>query len=304
MTLWDIYEKSTVFNREEGGMPGKEKASMFVCGIVLREVFCPKLQITYPVSEYSWEQLWYLACLYHDRRFEQSTLWKLTCEQSASMGRQEIWEAQNIGTNTGWTPMKIFFSPVFTYGKKGIVFSNGACVRESPVSETEIKDRFYYRNTCCRQVGMEHGIVGGLLLYDHLLFRHWEEKNGIKGDKLHLYSYFANLLMGHHLIKGTEDALFEKNPGLFFLVLAEALEPLHYVRECYTARDVLNSIRVQLFEKEIVLCIKDSVISSEEYFACVSSAAKKTGMQCICREDLSEIRMKMSESAIIDELFI
>ncbi|MBE5881471.1 MAG: hypothetical protein E7289_04085 [Lachnospiraceae bacterium] len=304
MTLWDIYEKSSVFKLVEGGEIGKENASLFVCGIVLKELFCPQIGLQYPKTDWSWEQLWYLLCLHHDRRFEQRTLWKLACQQGAMHGTKEKWEARNIETETDWGPMQLFFSPVFEYDQEGIRFTNGACIKESPVSETEVKDMFFFRNTCSGKVGMDHGIAGGLLLYENLLFKHWEEKGEIKEEQLKLYSYLANVLIVHHFLQKREEASPEKNPLLYLLLLAEAVEPLHYVKDGDRTRSILKSVEVEVRVKEIVLRTKKSKIPFEEYVSCVTEAADKTGMQCIFRADLSEIRMKMCESPIIDELFI
>lgn len=285
MTLWDIYEKSSMFQSVRKGEMETGSASLFVCGILLRELFCPGIEICAPKTEYSWEQLWYIICIHHDRRFEQRTFWKLACKQK---GMRE----------TG------IFSPLFIYGKAGIGFTNEVCVRESPVSELEVKDMFCFRNICSGRDGMDHGMAGGLLLFENLLFRHWKEKGEISEDFLHLYSYLANILMIHHVLKCPKDGALSKNPFLFFLLLAEAIEPLHYVEKVLDAKTILEKIDIELYDRELVLCVKDAGISWREYAGGVMAAAKTAGIHCVFRADLYELRMKMYESPIIDELFI
>ena len=153
---------------------------------------------------------------------------------------------------------------------------------------------------------MDHGIAGGLFLYENLLCRHDQQMGKIKKDAMHLCSYLSNTLMVHNIVKEAGEASLDKNPFLFLLLLAEAIEPFHYMQQERDEVDVniLKMIEVKIREKEFIIRPDIETFPVKNYFHHIQAAVKKTGMWCNINDEVSEICIKMCESAIIDELFI
>lgn len=263
MKLLDIYEKSEVFRCAKGGELPMETASLFVSGIVMRELFFSEISFYNKQEGYSFEQIWYAICLHHDKQLERAHIWKKVCQEKRDRGIRR-WESRNIDANYKWRPMQLCFSPLFHYSGEGVRFTNGAQVKKCILSESEIKDYFYFRNTCCREGGMDHGIAGGLLLYENFTRRHLQYKGDLDRKTMNLYSYAANSLMVHNICNGDEDGekiTWEKDPLLFLFVLAETLEPLQYAVVCADYSLLLSCIEVDISDREI------SFVMDPEYFA-------------------------------------
>lgn len=255
MKLLDIYEKSDVFKCAKGGRLAIEKASLFVTGIVLREIFFPELAFENNTVGYSLEQMWYALCLFHDKRMERERTWECVCRERKERGAGR-WESRNIEVTNKWNPMQICFSPLFHYDGEGIRFTNGARVSECVLSETEIKDYFYYRSMCSRMGGMDHGIAGGLLLYENLVWRHLKQSGKPDRNALNLYSYAANTMMVHNIDIGkasVQKMVPEKDPMLFLLILADALEPLRYASESADYEELLKQAEIEISKQKIRL---------------------------------------------------
>lgn len=223
MKLWNIYEKSTMFREAKGGVMTRDSASLFVCGITVKEIFCPKLAFAQN-SNYTMEEVWYMLCLHHEKR-------RIRIKQ-------------------------IFFTPLRCYKGNAVCFTNGACVEKALFSRSEIEDYYYFQKACCRKNYVDHGIAGGLLLYENLIARHALCKLEMNDAVLKMYSYIANTLIAHNMCRVSEKELQitpEKDPLLFLFVLAETIEPLQYRKKELESRELLNAVEVEISENKIVL---------------------------------------------------
>lgn len=295
MKLLDIYEKSDMFRSAKGGEVSIETASLFVCGIVLREIFFPSLSFSRPQEEYSFEQIWYMLCLHHDKRMERRRIWKRACSVRRDRSIRR-WESRNIDINYKWKPMQLCFSPLFHYCGEGMRFTNGACVRECQLSETEVKDYFYFRNTCCREGGMDHGIAGGLLLYENLIRRRLQRRGELDKKALNLYSYAANTMMVHNLCEKENEksrATIETDPMLLLFVLAEAIEPLQYATGEADYRRLLRAVEVEISEKEFVLQPDPQMFAVDELEERLERMRKKINVGCEFVRETSRICITM-----------
>lgn len=257
MTLRNLYEKSEVFRLAEGGEMRIEAASLFVSGMLLKEILFPDMEFRGYPDYYSLDEMWYLICLHHDKRIEQQRIWKQLCRERRKDGRMLKSERYNMLIDTKWKPLRLCFSPLFQYLGDGVQFTNDACVKKSIFAEDELIDYFHFRNICSEEGGTDHGIVGGLLLYENMVFRHLEEKGTPNKETLNLYSYIANTMMVHNIWESYQkDKIVTpgKDPLLFLLLLAEMIEPLQYRRNNMSHRMLLDAVSVEIFEGKLILC--------------------------------------------------
>ncbi len=311
MKLWDMYTRSTTFRTAEGGEISKESASLFVSGIILKAILFSDITYTGRGEEFTFEQMWYLICLHHDISFEQRKVWEMICCDISGSRSLVPYEGKSLEIQCKWSPLPVIFSPNFTYEEGSIEFGNGARVRKSILTESEIRDIFYFRNTCCKTMGMDHGIAGGLLLYENLVQQSYEIKKRAERNSRDLYSYLANTLMVHNLLKMSEDGLrytIREDPMLCLLLIAEALEPLQYVNEYknegVTAEKILDCIQIEIEEKKLILQVTEKGFPFETYAENIARAAEITGLGCDTDRPSSRICVRRDESAIIDEIFI
>lgn len=256
MTLWNLYEKSEVFRLAEGGEMRIEAASLFVGGILLKEILFPNMGFLGCSESYSLEEMWYLICLHHDKGMEEQHIWKQICTERRKDRRAREWERHNLCMNTKWKPLRLCFSPLFQYMREGVRFTNDICIKKSGFTEAQFIDYFHFRNICSEKGGTDHGIVGGLLLYENIVFRHLEEKGEPDIEVLNLYSYVANTMMAHNIWENYQKdkiVIPEKDPLLFLMLLAEMIEPLQYRRNNMGYRMLLNAVSVEIFEGKLIL---------------------------------------------------
>lgn len=253
MKLLDIYEKSDVFKGAKGGEMSIETVSLFVTGIAMREILFPEISLENSRHGFSFEQVWYALCLYHDNQMENACIWEKVCQGRRNRGIRRG-ESGKKDEDDKWGPLNLCFSPLFYYSGDGIRFTGGAQVRECFLSEDAVKDYYYFRSTCYRDGGMDHGIAGGLLLYENLVCRHLQRIGETDRDSLNLYSYAANTLLVHNICQESRDGeriTPAKDPLLFLLMLAEAIEPLQYAIECTDCRKILDRAEVEIRGHEI-----------------------------------------------------
>lgn len=270
MKLLEIYEKSDMFKGAKGGELPIEKESMFVTGVVMREIFFPALSLKNSREGYSFEQLWFALCLCHDKRMEGACM----------------------DINGKWSPMHFQFSPLFHYVGEGIQFTNGTKVSECILSEAEIEDYFYFRSTCFYDGGTDHGIVGGLLLYNSLICRHLQRIGVPDGNSLNLYSYAANTLLIHNIcwgIKGSDKITPGMDPLLFLLLLAEVLEPLQYAFVCMEYKELLRQIEVEVSEREIRLVMDPNYFAIKRLENNLREVEKKIEVDCKIWSESAEV---------------
>ncbi len=294
MNLLDIYERSDMFRSVEGGEVSIETASLFTCGIVLKEIFFPSLAFC-KEEEYSFEQVWYMICLYHDERMETPHIWKRMCSLCKDRRVRGL-EGRNIDTDNKWQPMQLGVSPFFHYIEEGIRYTNGACVRKCLLTETEVKDYFYFRNTCYNAGGMDHGIAGGLILYENLIRRRLQSRGELDKRVLNLYSYAANTLMVHNLCEREDEKkriMPDMDPLLLLFVLAEAVEPLQYSQYEADCRMLLKAVEVEIFEKEFIVKMNPELFDIDEMEKRIETMKKRIRVSCEILRQTSEVCIRM-----------
>lgn len=284
---------------------------MFVSGIILKAILFSDITYTGRGKEFTFEQMWYLICLHHDIRFEQRNVWEMICCDMSGTGSLVPYEGKSLEIQCKWSPLPVIFSPNFIYEEGSIEFGSGAHVRKSILTESEIRDIFYFRNTCCKTRGMDHGIAGGLLLYENLVQQSYEIKKRAERNSRDLYSYLANTLMVHNVLKMNVDGFrhtIRKDPMLCLLLIAEALEPLQYVNgyknDAWATEKILDCIQIEIEEKKLILQVTEKDFPFETYAENIAGAAEITGLGCDTDMISSRICVRRDESAIIDEIFI
>ncbi len=266
MTLWDLYEKSIVFKGMKGGERMSESASLFVCGIMIKEVLCPEVMLLSEKErmQYSLEEIWYMICLHHDRYWGEGKIWK---------------------------KQRPTFPMLFGYTEEGVRFTNGACVKQCPISEAEMVDAYYFRRVCYGE-GAEHGMAGGLVLHENLIRRYRGDYEDADSQTRNLYAYAANTLMLHNLFEPEKTKYRitpETDPLLFLLLLAESIEPLQYKRRAADVRVLLTAVQLEIRDGEMFLIPDETYFDIEAMTQGIEKARKKTGADFIQQQNSSEI---------------
>ncbi len=301
MKLRKIYEKSNVFGQSDNCLPGQESGkrrseSLFVSGIVLREVLCPHLEFSGTEDLYSFEQLWYALCLHHNLQYEKKGIWESLCRKRSGIETDRQPECINTEWGRKWSPMEVCVSPMFVYERE-VFFTNGASRKKSEIQEADMTDCFYYRAMCSSREGMDHGIAGGLLLYEDLMNRDQMLHIPYERSPKDLYSYLATTLMSHNIWKEREQEeplAFEEDPLLFLLLLAETLEPLQYETEYKTGEKLLDEIEVELHENEVSISVGTDRKLFEQYVENMIALQEIIRIRCNIEQGCEKICIRMS----------
>lgn len=294
MKLLDIYEKSDMFRSAKGGEGSVETASLFACGMICKEIFFPAL-VFEGALELSLEQMWYLLCLHHDKRMENPKMWKRACAHCRNRSAQGL-EEGNIAVNREWQPMRFVFSPLFYYAGDGIRYDNGICVRKCLLAESEVKDYFYFRNICYGDGGMDHGIAGGLLLYENLICRRMELGGELDRQTLNLYSYAANTLLVHNLCEkkeGWRTIRPDEDPLLLLLVLAETIEPLQYAKCGVDYHMLLQAVEIDVRKEGLTVRMNPAYFDVLKLENKISRLKKIVRVNCEFACKTSEVYIRM-----------
>lgn len=286
MTLLEIYEKSHVFRSAEKGELEVGTASLFVCGILLKEVFFSEIGFFYEEG-YTFDEVWFLLCQSHDESVERSSVWKKMCS---------LRKAQNVNEGKQWGPLQMDFSPFFQYAGDGIRFTNGVRVRSSFYREDQIEDYFCFRNICYDDSGMDHGIACGLLLYENLMHRSLYGGKKVSKREQNLYSYAANTMIGHNLCglyEREEKVKVNDDPLMFLLLLAEMIEPLQYMKGETDYREALRAIQVSVRHKELFLRMNPQYFDGFKLEKRLERMKKKIDIGCEMSHETSEIYVYM-----------
>ena len=269
MTLWELYEKSTVFKSMKGGEKMSESVSLFVCGIVLKELLCPEVTFSEEAfskekKQYSLDEIWYMICLHHGRQ----------------LGKEKIWKKR-----------KPSFPLLFSYTEEGVRFTNSACVRQCPIFEAEMVDEYYFRRVCCGEE-MDHGMAGGLVLHENLIRRYRGHYEDADSRTRNLYSYAANTLMVHNLFEPEKTKYritSETDPLLFLLLLAESIEPLQYKKRTADQNVLLTAVQLEFRGGGMILIPDETYYDIEAMAFGIKRAQEKTGADFIQLQNSSEI---------------
>lgn len=263
MKLLDIYEKTEEFCRAEGGEDSVAAASLFTVGIALKDYFWPDLSFD-ETEEYSFEEIWYMICQCHEEKIERKDT--------------DISDAGVL--------------PLYQYIEGGIQYTNGISVRSSMYTELEVVDYFWFRNVCSADGKPDHGIVGGMLLYEYLIQRRMKRGGEFDNSVLNLYSYAANTMMVHNMHKQKEDGRkisFWEDPLLFLFLFAETIEPLQYIRNETDFRKVLRRIKVRAFQRKLIISVDPHYYDMFELEKKMELLNKKMHICCEIVRETSEL---------------
>ena len=259
--------------------------SAYFLGLLIKQNICPDLEIlsNSESDSYRFDYLWFLVCLFHDMGYAQENDWmyKFRYKNDAKEFKKQYKE---VFINK--------FPRSFVYDDLGIIFCAPHLFRESFSSQGisqisnnsyirynngyEIKRSRYSRDTVLNYLEYckmseeikhyDHGIVGGLWLYDSLIKNHYKQysvekeknknislDNFISSDNLHfckeqwrIFAYLADCIMSHNMWPATNKTnelygrcglnelmlgqyktiKFLENPILFLLAVADTLEPI------------------------------------------------------------------------------
>ena len=261
--------------------------SVFFIGILIKRKLCPNLAIRSEVdTDYEFSYLWFLVCLFHDMGYAIENDWRYkfvykkdTDEYKNKYKRKmcfpklkrDIYE--DLGVLYG-APTKYRKNGIFQRRDKkdctnefdSIIFNNGIKVCESTYGRGTVFKYLEYCKTTDEIRHYDHGIVGGLWLYDKLIKNYykayWKEKekrtdvdfdNFYVDGHLHffteqkmIFAYLADCIIAHNMWSASLDKIdmykkygldklippefekitFEKNPILFILAVADTIDPI------------------------------------------------------------------------------
>lgn len=244
--------------------------SVFFIGLLIKKSLCPTLNIKSQNSDdYEFSYLWFLVCLFHDMGYviESDWTYKFTYRKNseeylrqykAVRGRwwRQRYEYDDLGL--------IYVAPLRFY--PCILFSNGVKISRAMYSRKTVLNYLEY---CKMTEGIrhyDHGIVGGLWLYDSLMrnyhkmymsekannqnidFRDFQ-LNGywhFSEEQRTVFAYLANCIISHNIWPASEETYeayercgleelagsrfkkiaFSDNPILFILAIADTIEPI------------------------------------------------------------------------------
>ena len=177
----------------------------------------------------------------------------------------------------------------------GISFNNGTTIKKSMYTSGTIFNYLEYCKMNPEINHYDHGIVGGLWLYDSLVKNYYlsfsrnrfADFNDFYINDLHfstsqfpIFAYLADCIISHNMWFATDDYTieqyekyglkqltppyaqpiqFNRNPILFILALADTLEPIKTCSDLdISPLDVLNNIECEFNYKQIILTFKSN----------------------------------------------
>lgn len=260
--------------------------STFFIGLLIKREICPELTIlSRGYEDYKFSYLWFLVCLFHDMGYVIENDWmykyKYRREAEGFLHQYKVvkgthWRLGNIYHDLGL----IYVAPTryskFTVSSKehwlsdrifrGIEFNNGVIIEKAMYKRKTVLNYLEY---CKMTKGIrhyDHGIVGGLWLYDNLMknyYRTYREESTRNPDiriddflvdgywhfsfeQKIVFAYLADCVIAHNMWpakKDTRDTYlkcgleelvqpwfkkisFRNNPILFILAIADTIEPV------------------------------------------------------------------------------
>lgn len=259
--------------------------SAFFIGLLIKRELCPDLVIrSQRYEDYEFSYLWFLVCLFHDMGYAVENDWTYKCtyrknseeylqahkDIKGSWIRRRYGYDQDLGLVFVAPSKYVYFS---VHGKeknnekcRGILFSNGVTINQSMYLPKTV---FNYLQYCKMAEGIkhyDHGIVGGLWLYDSLkknyniAFSNEKKKNKdtnynefkvngywhFSSEQEAIFAYLADCIISHNMWPANADTIeiyrkyhldeliypkfkrisFKDNPILFILAIADTIEPI------------------------------------------------------------------------------
>lgn len=272
--------------------------SVFFIGLLIKRELCPNLAIRSKVdTDYEFSYLWFLVCLFHDMGYaiENDWTYKFTYKKNTNQYRNKYREKRDLPK---WRQDRyedlgvIYVAPtndIHSHFRRGfkrnyinefdsIIFNNGIRVCKSTYRRGTV---FNYLEYCKMTDGIrhyDHGIVGGLWLYDNLIKNYykayWSEKekgNNVNFDNFYvdghlhffteqemIFAYLADCIIAHNIWPASADKIdmyikcglqeltppkfkkitFQKNPILFILAVADTIDPIKLFLSKHSIKEV------------------------------------------------------------------
>lgn len=260
--------------------------SAFFIGLLMKRELCPNLTVySQEYEDYEFSYLWFLVCLFHDMGYaiENDWTYKYTYRKNAkeylkkykkikgSCIRQR-YEYEDLGlifvapSRFKRTPFSIHSRDNYANRFDSITFSNDVIIRNSTYSRKTVLDYLEYCKMTDGIRHYDHGIVGGLWLYDSLMknyykaYRNEKEKNKdvnyeeflvdgywhFSEEQKVVFAYLADCIIAHNIWPANSDTIeiyrkcgldelvppkfrkisFKDNPILFILAITDTIEPI------------------------------------------------------------------------------
>lgn len=295
--------------------------SVFFIGLLIKNSSFSDLKIINndqnEIFEFSY--LWFLVSLFHDMGYIQEKDWTYKFDyRKKSKDFEKIMKENKIYYNhsfykylpfTAYYDLGIAFPVPSRYIRyhtptvrtkyeipyyNGISFNNGTTIKKSMYTRETIFNYLEYCKMNPEINHYDHGIVGGLWLYDSLVKNYYlsfsrnksADFNDFYINDLHfstsqfpIFAYLADCIISHNMWFATDDYTieqyekyglkqlttpyaqpiqFNRNPILFILALADTLEPIKTCSDLnISPLDVLNNIECEFNYKKIILTFKD-----------------------------------------------
>lgn len=260
--------------------------SVFFIGLLIKKKLCPNLTIySQEYEDYEFSYLWFLVCLFHDMGYaiENDWTYKYVYRQNAKeyLRKYKQVKCNCIRQRYEYEDLGVIFEAPSRYRSAsfsvrggdnyvkqfdGIMFSNGVTIYNSMYSRKTVLDYLEYCKMTDGIRHYDHGIVGGLWLYDSLMKNYhrayWKEKEKDKNinfkdfvveghwhffeEQKVIFAYLADCIIAHNMWPASLDKIdiykrcgldeltlprfekisFERNPILFILAIADTIEPI------------------------------------------------------------------------------
>ncbi len=265
MTLWDLYKKCERKDRMTACT-----ASLYVTGKLLMEASKRETDFFCAGKKDSFLKIWHLVCRFHE------------------MGGRVLFEGKE----------SIKAIPDFNLQNTPLMFGDDYAVTKSVLTEEELLDFYYYRRICCGKKKMDHGIWGGLLLYEHAISKLISKNEGQDESGRTIYAYAALTLMCHSAVAlrfYRPEVTWRNDPLLCLLLFAEKAEPLHLCRgrvDTEMIQGYLDAICVQKESDGLVLTANTEIVPFDEYAEGLLGVAQMTGINISVEEKDNKIFIK------------
>jgi len=287
------------FINEVNGMRLKHTVSAFFLGLLIKQKLCPELEIRSDrYEDYKFSYLWFLVCLFHDMGYLQEDDWTYKYEYGRNT-REYLQEYRPINGDKHqrfiYEDLGLLYvapsiyKPHFSAIRKqenvtersDICFNNGIKVNRAMYRRETILRYLEYCKMDEEIRHYDHGIVGGLWLYDCLMKNYYMQYQKEKqrnhdiviedfmldgqlhfsDEQWNIFAYLADCVITHNMWPANEytnekykkcglDELtrerfrritFGDNPILFILALADTIEPIKTYSDCISDARVIWS---------------------------------------------------------------
>lgn len=259
--------------------------SAFFVGLLIKRELCPNLIVySQEYEDYEFSYLWFLVCLFHDMGYaiENDWTYKHIYRQNAKEYLKKYKQVKGscVRQRYEYEDLGLIFAAPSRYKSafsvrgrdnyvkpfEGIRFSNGVTIYNALYSRKTVLDYLEYCKMTDGIRHYDHGIVGGLWLYDSLMknyhIAYWKEKEKDKNvnfkdflvdgywhfseEQKMIFAYLADCIIAHNMWPASPDKIdmykrcgldeltpprfrkisFERNPILFILAIADTIEPI------------------------------------------------------------------------------